>query len=68
MQIRKYRETDLPEMTAIWNEVVEDGIVFPQEECLTAETGRAFFAAQSYTGVAEEDGRIVGLYIRSCTK
>ena len=63
MQIRKYRETDLPEMTAIWNEVVEDGIAFPQEECLTAETGRAFFAAQSYTGVAEEDGRIVGLYI-----
>ena len=63
MQIRKYRETDLPEMTAIWNEVVEDGIAFPQEECLTAETGRAFFAAQSYIGVAEEDGRIVGLYI-----
>ena len=26
MQIRKYQETDLPEMTAIWNEVVEEGI------------------------------------------
>ena len=63
MQIRKYLEADLPEMTAIWNEVVEDGIAFPQEERLTAETGKAFFAAQSYTGVAEENGRIVGLYI-----
>ena len=52
MQIRKYLETDLPEMTAIWNEVVEDGIAFPQEECLTAETSGVFFASQSYTGVA----------------
>ena len=63
MQIRKYRENDLPEMTAIWNEVVKDGIAFPQEECLTVETGGNFFASQSYTGVAEIDGKIVGLYI-----
>ena len=63
IRVRKYRETDLPEMTALWNEVVEDGNAFPQEECLTPETGKAFFAAQSYTGVAEGDGRIAGLYI-----
>ena len=63
MQIRQYQETDLPEMTAIWNEVVEDGIAFPQEECLTEETGGKFFSSQSYTGVAENDGKIVGLYI-----
>ena len=63
MQIRKYQETDLPEMTAIWNEVVEEGIAFPQEECLTEDTGGNFFASQSYTGVAENDGKIVGLYI-----
>jgi L-amino acid N-acyltransferase YncA len=63
MQIRKYQETDLPEMIAIWNEVVEDGIAFPQEECLTEETGGNFFASQSYTGVAENDGKIIGLYI-----
>ena len=63
MLIRKYQETDLPEMTAIWNEVVEDGIAFPQEECLTEETGGNFFASQSCTGVAEIDGKIVGLYI-----
>lgn len=63
MQIRKYQETDLPEMAAIWNEVVEEGIAFPQEECLTEETGGNFFASQSHTGVAENDGKIVGLYI-----
>ena len=63
MQIRQYQIKDIPEMIAVWNEVVEDGIAFPQEENLTEETGKAFFASQSYTGVAEDDGKIVGLYI-----
>lgn len=63
MQVRAYRAEDLPEMIALWNEVVEDGIAFPQEECLTEKSGAEFFAGQSYTCVAEEDGRIVGLYI-----
>ena len=63
MIIRKYNNNDLPEMIRIWNEVVEDGTAFPQEECLDMEDGTAFFAAQSYTGVAEVDGKILGLYI-----
>ena len=42
---------------------MEDGITFPQEESLTEETGKAFFASQSCTGAAEEDNRVVGLYI-----
>ena len=63
MVIRKYSNDDLPEMINIWNEVVEDGIAFPQEECLDIESGAAFFASQSYTGVAEIDGKILGLYI-----
>ena len=53
----------MPEMIRIWNEVVEEGIAFPQEECLDLESGTAFFEAQSYTGVAEIDGKIMGLYI-----
>ena len=62
--VRGYEEHDLPEMVAIWNEVVEDGIAFPQEELLDAESGKAFFAAQSHCGVAEdESGRVLGLYI-----
>ena len=63
MQVREYTKQDLPEMIQIWNEVVEDGIAFPQEEMLDAESGKAFFASQSYNGVAEEDGKVYGLYI-----
>jgi L-amino acid N-acyltransferase YncA len=50
-------------MLRIWNEVVEEGAAFPQEDCLDMETGAAFFASQSFTGVAEENGEILGLYI-----
>lgn len=63
MIIRKYTEKDLHEMIGIWNEVVRDGIAFPQEDELDELSGRDFFAAQSYCGVAEEDGKVVGLYI-----
>ena len=64
MVIREYTEKDIPEMNAVWNEVVEDGIAFPQEEYLDMESGRAFFASQSYCAVAEDDnGKIAGLYI-----
>lgn len=63
MTIRKYEQQDINEMIEIWNEVVEEGIAFPQEECLDLKSGMAFFASQSYTGVAEIDGKIVGLYI-----
>ena len=63
MQVRKYTKNDLPDMIRIWNEVVEEGVAFPQEETLDGESGEAFFASQSYTGVAEEDGKVYGLYI-----
>jgi len=63
MIVRAYRTEDLPAMIAIWNEVVEEGVAFPQEEFLDESTGAEFFAAQSYIGVAEEDGKVVGLYI-----
>ena len=64
IQIRAIQESDLPEAVAIWNRVVEDGMAFPQTEGLTAETGRAFFAEQDYTGVAiAGTGEVVGLYI-----
>ena len=63
MTIRPYTENDLPQMNAVWNEVVAAGDAFPQEEMLTLETGATFFAAQTYTAVAEENGEIFGLYI-----
>lgn len=52
-------------MVRIWNEVVEEGVAFPQEECLTVQTGTRFFAGQTYCGVAQDQqsGEICGLYI-----
>ena len=63
--IRGYSEADLPAMVSIWNEVVEDGAAFPQEEYLNVENGSEFFAAQTYTAVAEDtdSGEVLGLYI-----
>ena len=65
IQIRAYKHEDIPQMTVIWNEVVEDGIAFPQLELLDEHTGSAFFAEQTYCGVAEDtaSGQILGLYI-----
>ena len=61
--VRKYAAADLPAMTAIWNGIVEEGNSFPQDKPFTEEEAREFFAAQSFTGVAEADGKVLGLYI-----
>ena len=63
MSVRQYNSDDLEKMIAIWNEVVDEGVAFPQEEFLDPDSGAVFFASQSYTGVAEIDGKIMGLYI-----
>ena len=61
--VRAYAPSDLPEMTAIWNEVVQAGRAFPQDEPLNPQEAAAFFGSQSFTGIAELDGRVAGLYI-----
>ena len=63
MEIRAYREQDIREMVRIWNEVVEEGVAFPQLDLLDEETGKSFFYSQTYCGVADDDGKVVGLYI-----
>lgn len=63
MEIRQYREQDIPEMNRIWNEVVTEGVAFPQLDLLDEQTVKSFFAAQTYGGVAEDEGKLVGLYI-----
>lgn len=64
MQIRKYKTDDIQQMITIWNEIVDEGIAFPQEELLDETTGEQFFSSQSYCGVAaDENGNIFGLYI-----
>ena len=61
--IRKFEKNDVTEMVKIWNEVVEDGIAFPQEELLDEKSGEEFFSAQTYCGVAYngENGELLGL-------
>lgn len=65
IKIRQYTKADTLEANAVWNEVVEEGVAFPQEETLDKESGEQFFLSQSFTGIAydEESGEIVGLYI-----
>lgn len=61
--VRPYTEADLPALRDIWNAVVEAGDAFPQEEPLTEETARVFFAGQTRTAVALLDGEPAGLFI-----
>ena len=64
INIRALEAQDLAAAVAIWNQVVDDGAAFPQMEPLTEESGRQFFAEQSFTGAAVgEDGAVLGLYI-----
>ena len=63
--IKEYTSRELVEMIKIWNDVVEDGVAFPQGEVLDLKTGAEFFASQSRsaTAVDTETGRVYGLYI-----
>ena len=65
VEIKACREEHLPEMIRIWNEVVEEGIAFPQEELLDARTGKEFFEQQTYNAAAvnADTGEVCGLYI-----
>ena len=65
IQIAAYKQTDIEQAILIWNEIVTEGIAFPQTEPLTQESGDVFFSAQSYTGIARDDalGEMLGLYI-----
>ena len=63
--IRAYTQQDAAAAMDIWNEVVREGVAFPQVDELTGQTAHDFFSSQSYTGIAadSETGEVVGLYI-----
>lgn len=42
INIREYMTADAAAASEIWNQVVDDGVAFPQEEVLTPESGDAF--------------------------
>ena len=63
--VKKFEPSLNAAAVAIWNEVVEEGMAFPQTETLDHPSGLAFFSEQSFTGgaVYQESGQAVGLYI-----
>ncbi|MCD8342278.1 MAG: hypothetical protein LUC87_09055 [Clostridiales bacterium] len=63
--VREYDASYLSEAMQIWNEVVEEGVAFPQTECLGEAEADAFFRAQTYTGIAvdTETDAVLGMYI-----
>ncbi len=63
--IREYQKQDADAAREIWNEVVREGVAFPQVEELTEQEAHDFFSSQSHTGVAvdSDTGEVVGLYI-----
>ena len=60
--IRPFQREDVADAVCIWNQVVEDGVAFPQTELLDEVSGMEFFLEQSFTGIAvdEESGGICG--------
>lgn len=68
IHIRNFKNEDINAAINIWNEVVRDGVAFPQTEPLDEVTGLEFFREQSFTGIAyavdnNSSESIVGLYI-----
>ena len=64
IKIKPYDTKDVDAAISIWNEIVREGIAFPQEDELDEVTGDEFFRAQSFTGlVVDESGEVLALYI-----
>ncbi|MBR1375660.1 MAG: GNAT family N-acetyltransferase [Cardiobacteriaceae bacterium] len=62
--VEKLCEEDLISAMEIWNEIVEQGIAFPQMEILDENAARGFFSSQTLTAVAKlNNTEVVGLYI-----
>lgn len=64
MEIIKYNKKYLEEAMCIWNNIIEDGIYFPQIDVLKdLEEVDKYFSSQDYTGLAIEEEKVYGVYI-----
>ncbi|MBO8450345.1 MAG: GNAT family N-acetyltransferase [Spirochaetes bacterium] len=61
--VRAYMPEDVHEAAEIWNRIVREGTAFPQTDILPDEEAHRFFSGQTFTGIAEKNGSILGLYI-----
>ena len=50
--VREYESEDAHAAAEIWNEVVRDGVAFPQKNEMNDREADEFFRSQSYTGIA----------------
>ena len=60
---RSYQEEDIARMTAIWNDIVEDGIAFPGEERYTESAFGQLLTEQSASTCLLLNGQIAGFFI-----
>ena len=65
VKIEGFAAKDAEDASRIWNEVVDDGIAYPQEDDLTPPEAEKFFSSQTFTGIARdtETDEALGLYI-----
>ena len=63
--VEAYTKKNIRPAIEIWNEIVREGVAFPQEDELDEISGDEFFSAQSFTGLAKdtETEEILALYI-----
>ncbi|MDO4620364.1 MAG: GNAT family N-acetyltransferase [Lachnospiraceae bacterium] len=63
--LRQFEKAYVSEAMRIWNEVVEEGVAFPQLDLLDEPEALEFFREQTYTGLAikESTDQVLGLYI-----
>lgn len=60
---RSYGPADLPWLTALWNDVLADGVAFPGEELYTEPDFAAFLSQQDAVNILLADGVPAGYYI-----
>ena len=60
---RPYAPSDLPWLTALWNDVLADGVAFPGAELYTEPDFAAFLSQQDAVNVLLAGGAPAGYYI-----
>ncbi len=60
---RPYGPADIPWLTRVWNDVLEDGVAFPGEELYSEPDFAAFLSQQDAVNLLCLDGEPAGYYI-----
>ena len=60
---KEYTKAELQQITAIWNQIVEEEISFPQDKPFTLQQAKEFFALQTAVVCACNGSEVAGFYI-----